>query len=83
MVKIRLRREGTKGRPYYRVVVADQRARRDGRFIEIVGNYDPLKDEKDQFNVDLEAVDKWVGNGAQMSDTVKSLVKRARAASAA
>ncbi|MGY8643634.1 MAG: 30S ribosomal protein S16 [Verrucomicrobiales bacterium] len=83
MVKIRLRREGTKGRPYYRVVVADQRARRDGRFLEIIGRYDPLE-EKDgnQCTLDLEALDKWVGNGAQMSDTVKSLAKKARATAA-
>ncbi len=84
MVKIRLRREGTKGRPYYRVVVADQRAPRDGRFIEIIGRYDPLiEKEDDQCQLDLEAIDKWVGNGAQLSDTVKSLVKKARAAAAA
>ena len=84
MVKIRLRREGTKGRPFYRVVVADQRARRDGRFIEIIGRYDPLEaKESDKCVLDLEALDKWVGNGEQMSDTVKSLAKKVRAAAPA
>ena len=82
MVKIRLRREGTKDRPYYRLVVADGRARKDGRFIEIVGNYDPLK-ETDNFKVDLEKVDSWIAKGAQPSDTVRSLIKKARAAASA
>ncbi len=77
MVKIRLKREGNKGRPYYKIVVADQRARRDGRYIQAIGNYNPLA-EGENFDVDLEAVDKWVGNGAQMSDTVRSIVKKAR-----
>ncbi|NNE91545.1 MAG: 30S ribosomal protein S16 [Verrucomicrobiales bacterium] len=77
MVKIRLRRDGTRNQPYYRVVVADGRARRDGRFIEIIGRYDPLKDGEN-YEIDLEKIDYWVGNGAQMSDTVRSLVKKAR-----
>ena len=77
MVKLRLKREGNKGRPYYRIVAVDSRARRDGRYIQSLGNYDPLK-ESDNFDVDLESVDKWIGNGAQMSDTVRSLVKKAR-----
>ncbi len=81
MVKIRLRREGSKGRPYYRIVVADGRKRREGAFIEAVGTYDPLKDE-DQATVDLEKVDEWVSKGAQPSDTVRSLIKKARRAQA-
>ena len=81
MVKIRLRREGAKGRPFYRIVVADQRARREGAFIEVIGTYDPLKEE-DQTKIDLEKVDKWIGNGAQPSDTVRSLIKKARQAEA-
>ena len=76
-VALRLRREGTKDRPYYRVVAADNRARRDGRYIEIVGSYDPMK-EKDNSEIDLEKVDKWLSNGAQPSDTVRSLIKTAR-----
>ena len=81
MVRIRLRREGSKGRPYYRVVVADGRAPKEGRFIEIVGTYDPLKDE-DNANLDLEKIDGWIANGAQPTDTVKSLIKKARKAAA-
>ncbi|MBL9153036.1 MAG: 30S ribosomal protein S16 [Verrucomicrobiales bacterium] len=82
MVKIRLRREGTKDRPYYRVVVADSRARKDGRFIEIVGNYDPLKDG-DNYRLDLEKIEGWLSKGAQPSDTVRSIIKKARAAAKA
>lgn len=81
MVKIRLRREGAKGRPFYRIVVADQRARREGAFIEVIGTYDPLK-ESDNTKIDLEKADKWIGNGAQPSDTVRSLIKKARQAEA-
>lgn len=81
MVKIRLRREGAKGRPYYRIVVADGRARREGAFIDTVGTYDPLK-EKNGAKVDLEKVDEWISKGAQPSDTVRSLIKKARQASA-
>ena len=81
-VAIRLRREGNKGRPYYRIVAADSRHRRDGRYLEVLGKYDPLK-ESDNFQVDLEKVDAWLGKGAQPSDTVRSLIKKARAASAA
>ena len=78
MVKIRLRREGTKDRPYYRMVVADSRARKDGRFIEIVGKYDPLVDG-DNYKIDLAKVDSWLAKGAQPSDTVRSIIKKARA----
>ncbi len=82
MVSIRLRREGATKRPYYKVIVADQRSPRDGKFIEIIGNYDP-KIEGENFQVDLGRVDYWVGNGAQPSDTVRSLIKKARKAQGA
>jgi small subunit ribosomal protein S16 len=82
MVVIRLRREGTKNTPYYKVVVADQRSPRDGKFIEIIGNYDPRKTGPNA-NIDLARVDYWVSNGAQPSDTVRSLVKQIRRAGAA
>jgi len=81
MVKIRLRREGTKDRPYYKVVATDSRARREGPYIEQIGTYDPMKDDNN-VDLDLEKVDKWLGNGAQPSDTVRSLIKKVRAASA-
>jgi small subunit ribosomal protein S16 len=73
-VSIRLRREGTKNRPYYRVVVADSRSPRDGKFIEIIGTYDPHRTgEKSSFNV--ERAEYWISKGAQPSDTVRSLIK--------
>jgi len=76
-VAIRLRREGTRNSPYYKVVVADKRSPRDGKFIEIIGNYDPKKTGTN-YKVDLDRIDHWVKNGAQMSDTVRSIVKKAR-----
>jgi len=76
-VAIRLRREGTRNAPYYKVVVADKRSPRDGKFIEIIGNYDPKK-KGTNYKIDVERVDHWVKNGAQMSDTVRSIVKKAR-----
>lgn len=76
-VSIRLRREGSLNHPYYKVVVADQRSPRDGKFIELVGNYDPKK-EGDNANIDLSRIDYWIKNGAQPSDTVRSLIKKAR-----
>ncbi len=78
-VAIRLRREGTRNSPYYKVVVADKRSPRDGKFIEIIGNYDPKKTGTN-YNVKLDRIDHWVKNGAQMSDTVRSIVKKARGA---
>ncbi|MBE2181400.1 MAG: 30S ribosomal protein S16 [Chthoniobacterales bacterium] len=81
-VAIRLRREGTRNSPYYKVVVTDKRSPRDGKFIEIVGNYDPKKAGAN-YTVKLERIDHWVKNGAQMSDTVRSIVKKARAAAPA
>ena len=78
-VAIRLRREGTRNAPHYKVVVADKRKPRDGKFIEIIGNYDPKK-KGTNYKIDVERVDHWVKNGAQMSDTVRSIVKKARKA---
>ncbi|EDY19738.1 ribosomal protein S16 [Chthoniobacter flavus Ellin428] len=76
-VSIRLRREGNLNNPYYKVVVADARSPRDGKFIELVGNYDPKK-ASDNANVDLSRIDYWIKNGAQPSDTVRSIIKKAR-----
>lgn len=77
MVKIRLRRMGAKKAPYYRIVVADSRSPRDGRFIEEVGRYNPCV-EPAMVKFDMEKVDRWIANGAQPTDTVASLLKRAR-----
>ncbi len=74
-VKIRLRRMGAKKAPFYRIVVADSRYPRDGRFIEEVGYYDPTKDPA-VLKVDGEKVKKWLGNGAQPTDTVRALLKK-------
>lgn len=74
-VKIRLRRVGAKKAPFYRVVVADSRYPRDGRFIEEIGTYNPLADPS-EFKVDAEKVQKWIANGAQPTDTVKALLKK-------
>jgi small subunit ribosomal protein S16 len=76
-VSIRLRREGTKNRPYYRVVVADKRSPRDGKFIELIGSYDPRTAEN-AFSIDLSRVDHWVKNGAKPSATVASMILKAR-----
>ncbi len=74
MVKIRLRRMGAKKAPFYRVVVADSRYPRDGRFIEEIGYYDPTK-EPSVVTINKEKADKWLANGAQPTDTVKKLLK--------
>ena len=74
MVKIRLRRMGAKKAPYYRVVVADSRYPRDGRFIEEIGYYDPAKTPV-TVQIDAEKAKKWMSNGAQPTDTVRSLLK--------
>ena len=79
MVKIRLRRMGAKKNPFYRVVVADSRAPRDGRCIEELGFYDPLA-EGEQIKVDLERAKYWIDNGAQPTDTVRGLLKKAEPA---
>ena len=73
-VKIRLRRMGAKKAPFYRVVVADSRYPRDGRFIEEVGIYDPTK-EPSVIKLDAEKIEKWMASGAQPTDTVKALLK--------
>ncbi|MDO5444948.1 MAG: 30S ribosomal protein S16 [Eubacteriales bacterium] len=75
MVKIRLRRMGAKKAPYYRIVVADSRSPRDGRFIEEIGTYDPEK-ETGKLTVDMDRVQYWISNGAQPSDTVRGLLKK-------
>lgn len=74
-VKIRLKRIGAKKSPFYRVVVADSRYPRDGRFIEEIGTYDPLA-EPAKVVIDAEKAAQWIKNGAQPTDTVKSLLKR-------
>ena len=77
-VKIRLRRMGAKKAPFYRIVVADSRSPRDGRSIEEIGYFNPLKDPVDLV-VDAEKAKKWMQNGAQPSDTVRALLKKAGA----
>lgn len=74
-VKIRLRRMGAKKAPFYRIIVADSRYPRDGRFIEEIGTYNPLT-EPSEVKVDADAVKKWISNGAQPTDTVKALLKK-------
>lgn len=74
-VKIRLRRMGAKKDPFYRIVVADSRYPRDGRFIEELGYYDPTK-EPSVLKVDDEKAKSWIANGAQPTDTVKALLKK-------
>lgn len=74
-VKIRLRRMGAKKAPFYRIVVADGRYPRDGRFIEEIGTYNPLK-EPSEVKVDADKVKAWIANGAQPTDTVKALLKK-------
>ncbi|MBP1576070.1 MAG: 30S ribosomal protein S16 [Oscillospiraceae bacterium] len=74
-VKIRLRHMGAKKAPFYRVVVADSRYPRDGRFIEEIGIYDPTK-EPTVFQVDAEKTKQWIANGAQPTDTVKVMLKK-------
>ena len=76
MVKIRLRRMGSKKSPFYRVVVADSRSPRDGRFIEEIGTYNPLTDPA-EIKIDAERAKTWIKNGAQPTDTVRMLLKKA------
>ena len=78
MVKIRLRRMGAKKAPYYRIVVADSRSPRDGRFIEELGIYDPMA-ESGKLNLDVERVKYWISQGAQPTDTVRGLLKKIEA----
>jgi small subunit ribosomal protein S16 len=75
-VKIRLKRIGAKKAPFYRVVVADSRYPRDGRFIEEIGYYNPLTNPV-EIKIDAEKANKWISNGAQPTETVKSLLKKA------
>lgn len=77
MVAIRLNRQGTKDRPYYKIVAVDNRKRRDGRYIEQIGTYNPMIDGVN-YKIDLEKIDKWIGNGAKPSDTVRDIIKKAR-----
>ena len=80
-VSIRLTRGGAKKRPFYRVVAADSRRARDGRFIELLGTFDPLQ-EPPQIRLKLDRVDHWVSQGAQPSETVGKLIKTAKASAA-
>lgn len=81
-VKIRMKRVGTKNTPVYRIVVADGRSPRDGKFIEEIGTYTPVKKENN-FTLNLERAKYWVSKGAQPSDTVASFIKKAAKAAAA
>ena len=78
MVKIRLKRMGAHKKPFYRVVVADSRTPRDGRFIEEIGTYDPLKNPA-EIIIDNDAAQKWLTQGAQPTDTVRALLKKSGA----
>ena len=74
-VKIRLRRMGAKRSPFYRVVVADSKSPRDGKFIEEIGTYDPMKDPA-ELHIDVEKAQQWIKSGAQPTDTAKALLKK-------
>ena len=78
MVKIRLKRMGAHKKPFYRVVVADSRAPRDGRFIEEIGVYNPISDPA-EIKIDVERAQYWIKNGAQPTDTARALLKKAGA----
>ena len=78
MLKIRLRRMGAKKAPFYRIVVADSRAPRDGAFVEEIGYYNPIKDPA-EIKVDNEKAAEWIKNGAQPTDTVRALLKKSGA----
>jgi small subunit ribosomal protein S16 len=81
MVKIRLTRAGARSQPFYRIVAIDERRQRDGRALELLGTYDP-KANPERLVVKSEALDSWVKKGAQVSPTVKSLLRRSRARAA-
>lgn len=81
MVAIRLNRQGSKNRPFYKIVVVDSRARRDGDFIEQLGTYNPMA-EGENFTLDLDKAEKWISCGAKPSETVASMIKKLRAAKA-
>ena len=78
MVKLRLKRMGKKGAPFYRIVVADSRCPRDGRFIEEIGTYDPMA-EGENIKIDLERAKYWISNGAQPTETVRGLLTKVEA----
>ena len=78
-LKIRLKRIGAKKKPFYRIVVADSKSPRDGRFIEELGSYDPLKDPA-EIIVDNEKAAEWIKGGAQPTDTIRALLKKSGAA---
>ena len=82
MVRLRLTRLGRKKQPFYRIVAADSRAPRDGRFIESIGHYNPMLNPP-EIKIDLERVDYWLGVGASRSETVTGLIKRVRGANEA
>ncbi|MBR2943121.1 MAG: 30S ribosomal protein S16 [Clostridia bacterium] len=75
MVKIRLKRMGMKKKPFYRVVVADERATRDGRFVDEIGYYNPVSNPV-ELKIDVEKAQTWMKNGAQPTDTVRALLKK-------
>lgn len=79
MLAIRLRRTGSTKRPYYRVVVADSRSWRDGRFVEVLGHYDPRRNPA-VVKIDAERAEYWIGKGARPSDTVRSMLKKQKKA---
>ena len=80
MVKIRLARLGRKRRPYYRVVAADVNSPRDGKFLEVLGTYNPIEtDESKELNLKIDRVDYWLGVGAQPTDTAAALIKKYKA----
>ena len=79
MVKIRLRRMGAKKAPFYRIVVADSRSPRDGRFIEELGTYDPMAEGEQKIKVDMERAKYWISNGAQPTETVSGLLSKVEA----
>jgi small subunit ribosomal protein S16 len=76
-VKIRLRREGRKGQPSYRIVVAHSESPRDGRFVDLIGHYFPRNKQDQQYDVDVAKAKEWLGKGATPSETVASILKRA------
>jgi len=79
MLTLRLNRQGTKDRPFYKIVAVDSRKRRDGRYIEQIGTYNPMEDGVN-YDVDIEKADGWISKGAQPSDTVRDIIKKARKA---
>ena len=82
MLTIRLTRMGAKKKPFYRVIVTEKRSKRDGKFVEIVGHYNPLSNPA-QIKLDHDRVNHWIRCGAQPSDTVRSLIRKSEAANAA